>query len=203
MRHLERSKLLYSFPRSTNCQPPCGSTTGRHDLDSMTTARRIRRCDDHTERPPASRSTSPTTRQPWPAWSASSKPGLTRRAGSRSRTTALRVVPRRQVRHLHPLGRVPRAGLRQRVVPPQHVPEGRQPSSSTTSRPTARRPSSATRTSSRSSRRRSSTPDAWAELFKEPARSSSCRSPSTTTASPCTTATFPSGARRRWGRSAT
>ena len=49
-----------------------------------------------------------------------------------------RLVPRRQVRHLHPLGPLLRARLRQRVVSAQHVPEGRQGRSSTTSPPTAR-----------------------------------------------------------------
>ena len=38
---------------------------------------------------------------------------------------------------------------------------------------------------------------------RRPARATSCRSPSTTTASRCTTAASPSGAPRRWARSAT
>ena len=42
------------------------------------------------------------------------------------------VVPGRQVRHLHPLGRLLRARLRQRVVPAQHVPARTPRSSSTT-----------------------------------------------------------------------
>ena len=80
------------------------------------------------------------------------------------------VVRGRQVRHLHPLGRLLRAGVRQRVVPAQDVPAKARRSSSTTSRPTARRPSSATRTSSRSSRPRSSTRPSWAELFRQARR---------------------------------
>ena len=114
------------------------------------------------------------------------------------------VVPGRQVRHLHPLGRLLRARLRQRVVPAQHVPAGRRRSSRTTSRPTARSRSSATRTSSRMFKAEKFDAAALgARSSRRPARSTSCRWPSTTTASPCTTAASPTGARRRWGRSAT
>ena len=68
------------------------------------------------------------------------------------------MVPRRQVRHLHPLGRVLRARVRQRVVSAQHVPRGhaRVQASRRHLRPAST--SSATRISSRSSRPRSSTP---------------------------------------------
>ncbi len=110
------------------------------------------------------------------------------------------VVPRRQVRHLHPLGRLLRAGLRQRVVPAQHVPAGhaRVRAPRRDLRPAV--DSSATRTSSRSSRPSSSTPAQWARALQGGrARSSSCRWPSTTTASRCTTAASPSGRAAKMG----
>ena len=78
---------------------------------------------------------------------------------------------RRQVRHLHPLGRVLGARLRQRMVSAQHVPRRARPSSSTTSPPTARTPSSATKISFRSSRPRSSTPPSGPSCSRKPARS--------------------------------
>ena len=59
-----------------------------------------------------------------------------------------------------------RAGLRQRVVPAQHVPAGHAPSSSTTSRPTARRRSSATRTSSRMFKAEKFDPARWADAVQ-------------------------------------
>ena len=110
------------------------------------------------------------------------------------------LVPGRQVRHLHPLGRLLRAGLRQRVVPAQHVSSRARQSSSITSRPTARRHSSATRISSRSSKPKSSIAAEWAELFKAAgAQVTSCLWPSITTASRCTTATSPTGCAAKMG----
>ncbi len=43
----------------------------------------------------------------------------------------------------------------------------------------------------------------WARLFKKAGAATSCLWRSITTGSPCTTAAFPSGPPRRWGRSAT
>ena len=110
------------------------------------------------------------------------------------------MVPRRQVRHLHPLGRStpcrPSATSGTRATCTSRA----RPSSRTTSRPTARSRSSATRTSSRSSRRSSFDADGvGAPVQGRRARSSSCRWPSTTTASRCTTAASPSGRAAKMG----
>ena len=99
------------------------------------------------------------------------------------------VVPRRQVRHLHPLGRLLRAGLgrgrriRRVVLEPHRRPEARRTSGgSSTRRTTARR--STTRTSPRCSRPSCSTPTSGPTSSPAPGRSTSCPPRSTTTASP-------------------
>ena len=63
--------------------------------------------------------------------------------------------------------------------------------------------SSATRTSSRCSRRRSSIRRPGRHCSRRPGRGSSCRWPSITTASPCTTVALRIGARQRWVPGAT
>ena len=112
------------------------------------------------------------------------------------------MVPGRQVRHLHPLGRLLGAGLRQRVVPAEHVQGRTRRSSSTTSRPTGRRRSSATRTSSRSSRPSGSTRDAGPELFKDAGAKFVVPVAEHHDGFPCTTTAFTDWSRREDGAEA-
>ena len=111
-----------------------------------------------------------------------------------------RVVQGRQAGHFHSLGRVLRAGVRQRVVPAQYVPSERAARiSSTTPRPGAPTKSLATRISSPCSQAENWDPAAWVELFLRVRRHTTlCRSPSTTTVFPCTTAHSPTGTPPRW-----
>ena len=77
-----------------------------------------------------------------------------------------RLVPGREVRHLHPLGRLLRAGVWQRVVPAQHVPAGREGVRAPRRHLRPAVASSATRISSRASRRSTSTRRDGRRLFK-------------------------------------
>ncbi len=78
-----------------------------------------------------------------------------------------RLVRGREVRHLPPLGRLLRSGIRKRVVLAQHVRPGQRRLSPITSPPTARSRSSATRTSSPSSKPQHFDPAAWVDLFTQ------------------------------------
>ena len=200
-RHATRVPMRSSFPtlrgRATRWQPfvaVCGTTRARCAVSA-----RRRRGGPHIFRRSG---TSPRTTSVAPSAARADRgadrarpvQGALAVARGLSRT---RVVSRRQVRHLHPLGRVLGAGIRQRVVLAQHVRRRAARPTNTRSPPMARSRSSATRTSSPCSHGGALRPRRMGRSLRarrRPLRGAGRRA--LATASPCTTRSSRSGTRQ-------